>query len=116
LRCFPAAHLRLWFEWIVQDVVDNRAGFPDLVQFWPSENRYRMVEVKGPGDRLQDNQRGFLEFCTRHEMPVFVCQVRGREAVKLAREMARPASLGETETPRLSAARRRRRQEGFAGG
>ena len=38
--------------------------------------RYRMVEVKGPGDRLQDNQRRFLEFCTLHHMPVFVCQVR----------------------------------------
>ncbi len=78
LRCFPAMHLRLWFEWIAQDVVDNRAGFPDLVQFWPREPRYRMVEVKGPGDRLQDNQRRFLEFCTRHRMPVFVCQVRWR--------------------------------------
>jgi hypothetical protein len=76
LRCFPAVHLRLWFEWIVRDVVDNRAGFPDLVQFWPTESRYRMVEVKGPGDRLQDNQRRFLEFCTGHGMPVFVCQVR----------------------------------------
>jgi VRR-NUC domain/Fanconi anemia-associated nuclease SAP domain len=76
LECFPAAHLRLWFEWIVRDVVENRAGFPDLVQFWPSEQRYRMVEIKGPGDRLQDNQRRFLEFCSRHKMPVFVCRVR----------------------------------------
>jgi hypothetical protein len=76
LECFPAAHLRLWFEWIVRDVVENRAGFPDLVQFWPNEQRYRMVEIKGPGDRLQDNQRRFLEFCSRHKMPVFVCRVR----------------------------------------
>ena len=76
LLCFPAPHLRLWFEWIVRDVVDNRSGFPDLVQFWPREQRYRMVEVKGPGDRLQDNQRRFLEFCTEHQMPVFVCRVR----------------------------------------
>jgi hypothetical protein len=80
LRCFPASHLRLWFEWIVRDVVENRAGFPDLVQFWPNERRYRMVEIKGPGDRLQHNQRRFLEFCSRHEMPVFVCRVRwGRD-------------------------------------
>lgn len=85
LRCFPAPHLRLWFEWIVQDVVDNRAGFPDLVQFWPDEPRYRMVEVKGPGDRLQDNQRRFLEFCAGHRMPVCVCQVRQLKPPKLAR-------------------------------
>jgi hypothetical protein len=76
LRCFPAAHLRLWFEWIARDVRENRAGFPDLVQFWPREQRYRMIEVKGPGDRLQDNQRRFLEFCAAHQMPVSVCYVR----------------------------------------
>jgi hypothetical protein len=92
LRCFPASHLRLWFEWIVRDVVDNRAGLPDLVQFWPDEVRYRMVEVKGPGDRLQDNQRRFLEFCTGHRMPVFVCQVRGRESAIPARRTSRDAS------------------------
>ncbi len=43
-----------------------------------ASQRYRMVEVKGPGDRLQDNQRRFLEFCTLHKMPVSVCPVRGR--------------------------------------
>jgi len=76
LRCFPAAHLRLWFEWIARDVLENRAGFPDLVQFWPGEQRYRMIEVKGPGDRLQDNQRRLLEFCVSHQMPVSVCYLR----------------------------------------
>jgi hypothetical protein len=95
LRCFPAPHLRLWFEWIVRDIVDNRAGFPDLVQFWPSEPRYRMVEVKGPGDRLQDNQRRFLEFCAGHRMPVFVCQVRGHEAARLELEMSRLKQVSE---------------------
>jgi len=75
LWCFPAAHLRLWFEWIVRDLQANRAGFPDLVQFWPLEQRYRMIEVKAPGDRLQDNQRRLLEFCVSHQMPVSVCYV-----------------------------------------
>ncbi|HEV7612972.1 MAG TPA: VRR-NUC domain-containing protein [Steroidobacteraceae bacterium] len=76
LACFPPGHLKLWFEWIVRDVQLNRAGFPDLVQFWPDQRRYRMIEVKGPGDRLQDNQRRLLEFCTQHQMPVAVCYVR----------------------------------------
>ncbi len=78
LHCFPASHLRLWFEWIMRDVVENRTGYPDLVQFWPNEKRYRLVEIKGPGDRLQDNQRRFLEFCSQHGMPVFVCRVAWR--------------------------------------
>jgi hypothetical protein len=76
LSCFPAAHLRLWFEWIARDVQNNRAGFPDLVQFWPQQRRYRLIEVKGPGDRLQDNQRRLLEYCVLHRMPVSVCHVR----------------------------------------
>ena len=76
LRCFPPAHLKLWFEWIVSDVRENRAGFPDLVQFWPRERRYRMIEVKGPGDRLQDNQRRLLQYCLANNMPVAVCNVR----------------------------------------
>jgi hypothetical protein len=76
LCCFPPAHLRLWFEWIARDVQTNRAGFPDLVQFWPQHGRYRLIEVKGPGDRIQDNQRRLLEYCVRHQMPVSVCRVR----------------------------------------
>jgi VRR-NUC domain/Fanconi anemia-associated nuclease SAP domain len=75
LACFPAAHLRAWFEWILRDVKENRAGFPDLVQFYPEERRYRMIEVKGPGDRVQDNQRRLLEYCVSHGMPVSVCYV-----------------------------------------
>ncbi len=32
-----------------------------------------MIEVKGPGDRLQDNQVRWLEYCARHQVPVAVC-------------------------------------------
>jgi Fanconi-associated nuclease 1-like protein/VRR-NUC domain-containing protein/Fanconi anemia protein nuclease-like protein len=75
LECFPAEHLRLWFEWIIRDTKENRAGFPDLVQFYPVQRKYRMIEVKGPGDRVQDNQRRLLEYCVLHGMPVSVCYV-----------------------------------------
>lgn len=76
LDCFPATHLRYWFEWILRNVEENRAGFPDLVQFWPEERSYRLIEVKGPRDRVQDNQRRLLEYCVLHEMPVAVCYAR----------------------------------------
>ncbi|MEH6566242.1 MAG: VRR-NUC domain-containing protein [Halopseudomonas sp.] len=80
LQCIPAAHLKLWFQRLLQDIKANRAGMPDLIQFWPAEQRYRMIEVKGPGDRLQDNQRRWLDFCARHQMPVEVCYVTWDEA------------------------------------
>lgn len=79
LACIPAGHLELCFRRMLVDLKANRAGLPDLIQLWPAERRYRMVEVKGPGDRLQDNQRRWLDFFTDHDMPVAVCHVQWRE-------------------------------------
>jgi hypothetical protein len=79
LECLPPEHLEHCFRRIVRDVKTNRAGFPDLIQFWPRERRYRMIEVKGPGDRLQDNQIRWLDYCASHGMPVSVCHVRWAE-------------------------------------
>ena len=76
LQCMPAAHLRAWFEWILRDVGANSAGFPDLVQFWPAERRYRLIEIKGPGDHLQENQRRLLEYCATQGLPVAVAHVK----------------------------------------
>jgi hypothetical protein len=81
LRCFPADHLAKWFERILDGVAANRSGFPDLIQFWPQEERYRMIEVKGPGDRLQDNQIRFLDFCLANDMPVAICYVEWESTV-----------------------------------
>lgn len=75
LTCIPARHLTLCFERLLRDIKANRAGLPDLIQFWPEEGRYRMIEVKGPGDRLQDNQKRWLAFFAEHEMPLTVCYV-----------------------------------------
>ncbi|MEG0635771.1 MAG: VRR-NUC domain-containing protein, partial [Pseudomonas sp.] len=79
LDCLPAEHLRHWFDRLLLDIRANRAGMPDLIQFWPAQKTYRMIEVKGPGDRLQDNQLRWLEFCGEHQMPVTVCYVRWAE-------------------------------------
>lgn len=80
LGCLPGAHLKQCFLRLLQDIRNNRTGMPDLIQFWPEQGRYRMVEVKGPGDRLQDNQLRWLEFCRLHGLPVAVCHVRWSEA------------------------------------
>lgn len=80
LKCLPAAHLHIWFERLLADIRANRTGMPDLIQFWPEEQRYRMIEVKGPGDRLQDNQRRWLAVCAQHDMPVDVCYVQWASA------------------------------------
>jgi VRR-NUC domain/Fanconi anemia-associated nuclease SAP domain len=76
LNCIPAADLGRYFERLLENLSENRSGLPDLVQFWPGEHRYRMIEVKGPGDRLQDNQLRWTEFCSHHHISVAVCHVR----------------------------------------
>lgn len=78
LDCLPAEHMRHWFRRLLQDIKANRTGMPDLIQFFPEQRVYRMIEVKGPGDRLQDNQLRWLDFCAEHGMPVLVCYVQWR--------------------------------------
>jgi hypothetical protein len=86
LDCLPAAHLRLWFERLLRDIRGNRSGLPDLIRFWPAERRYELIEVKGPGDRLQDNQIRWLAYCAQHGMPVRVLDVRWTEEALLEPE------------------------------
>ncbi|MBC8747067.1 MULTISPECIES: VRR-NUC domain-containing protein [Paraburkholderia] len=93
LDCLPAAHLKLWFERWLRDIRGNRSGLPDLIRFWPAERRYELIEVKGPGDRLQDNQVRWLAYCVQHGMPVRVVDVRwaGQEPQSEA-DVATPAA------------------------
>jgi hypothetical protein len=79
LNCIPAEHLKHWFKRILSDIKANRNGFPDLIQFWPHEKRYNMIEVKGPGDRLQDNQKRLIDYCALHQMPISVCYLEWSE-------------------------------------
>lgn len=64
----------------MRDISANRSGLPDLIQFWPTEKRYLMLEVKGPGDRLQDNQIRWISYCNQHALPVAVIYVHWLES------------------------------------
>ena len=78
LDCVPAAHLKRVFERLLSDVKTNRSGLPDLIRFWPAEKRYELVEVKGPGDKLQDNQIRWLDYClSRHARQRLPCALAG---------------------------------------
>jgi hypothetical protein len=75
LECISPEHLRCCFERILADIGAHRTGLPDLIQFFPRERRYRLIEVKGPGDRLQDNQTRWLSFCAAQGIDVALCRV-----------------------------------------
>ncbi|MDP4547877.1 VRR-NUC domain-containing protein [Marinobacter sp. MDS2] len=83
MDCIPAQHLRVLFDRLLTNVKEHRSGFPDLIRFIPNaeapEHRYEMIEVKGPGDRLQDHQRRWLAFFDQHGIPASVCYVRWQD-------------------------------------
>lgn len=70
----PGADLALIFERLATDPGRYRNGFPDLLLF-PAEGGYRLAEVKGPGDQLQPNQRGWLKYFLAHGLPLEVVRV-----------------------------------------
>jgi hypothetical protein len=80
LKCIPASHLKCLFERMLADLEHNCTGFPDLVQFYPQEQRYRFIEVKGPGDRLQDHQRRWMNYFAEHGIPAMVCTISRMQA------------------------------------
>ena len=56
----PWAALEAIFRQLLRDPKAFRKGFPDLVVLHPET--YELVEVKGPGDRLQKHQIAWLDF------------------------------------------------------
>jgi hypothetical protein len=80
LDCIPAQDLHIIFERLLLNIREHRSGFPDLVRFYPEklppEQRYEMIEVKGPGDRLQDHQVRWLHFFASKGIAASVCYLR----------------------------------------
>lgn len=71
LQQIPAVHFELIFRRMLKDLRNHCSGFPDLILFGPDEG-YELVEIKGPGDRLQDHQRRWLEFFAMNGIPARV--------------------------------------------
>ncbi|MDP1539939.1 MAG: VRR-NUC domain-containing protein [Moraxellaceae bacterium] len=78
LSVIPAQHLKLIFQRMLDDLRHHTSGLPDLIAFDTSseEARYQMIEVKGPNDRLQDNQVRWFEFFAHYGIPAQVLHVQ----------------------------------------
>jgi hypothetical protein len=79
LERIPAAHLEAVFRRMLRDLKENRSGFPDLVVF-PESGGYELVEVKGPGDTLQANQKRWLRCFQEHSIPASVVYIFWQES------------------------------------
>jgi hypothetical protein len=75
LRLIPAHHwLSMWHR-ILFDPRANRSGFPDLLVL-DTERGYCFIEIKGPGDQLQLNQKRWLRFFQQQGIPAKVAWVQ----------------------------------------
>ena len=74
-RTIPATHLLAVWERILFDPLENRRGFPDLIALGSRAGDYCLIEVKGPGDALQDNQKRWLRYFQTQQIPAQVAWV-----------------------------------------
>jgi hypothetical protein len=75
LAAIPADHLLAIWQRILFDPGENRRGFPDLIALGEQQGQYRMIEVKGPGDTLQDSQKRWLRFFLERDIEACVLKV-----------------------------------------
>ncbi len=79
----PRRHLVAIFDKLSQNPGANKSGFPDLILFPAprrrTATRYELIEVKGPGDQLQINQKRWLKYFTKNGIPYRIIRVQWRE-------------------------------------
>lgn len=79
LAIIPAEHLAIIFRHLLLDLRYHSRGMPDLIELDTHAQQYRLIEVKGPGDRLQDHQQLWLATMLKQQLPVSVCHVRWQD-------------------------------------
>ena len=73
--CIPSRHLLSIWRRMLFDPGENRRGFPDLIAFGEEPGDYLMLEVKGPGDALQESQKRWLRHFQSEDIPAQVAWV-----------------------------------------
>ncbi len=73
LNHIPRPILVELFKVLLSDLKLFRSGMPDLILF--KDGNFEWVEVKGPGDKLQDSQLRWISHFERLKVPFSVCYV-----------------------------------------
>ncbi|KIP06053.1 hypothetical protein PHLGIDRAFT_128521 [Phlebiopsis gigantea 11061_1 CR5-6] len=96
----PAA-LALVCRTLAEDFVNRTSGVPDLFLWHSEKKECKFVEVKGPGDHLQENQKLWMEVFVRANAKVEVCHVEDLDQAKTVTKFKR---LAQSKTPAQSKA------------
>ncbi len=71
----PVEHWRVLFERILLDIRNHASGLPDLILF-NKGGGYEFIEIKGPGDAVQKNQRRWMAFFSEQRIPYRVVHIK----------------------------------------
>ncbi|CCM01558.1 uncharacterized protein FIBRA_03617 [Fibroporia radiculosa] len=74
-RCLGGSALADICRLLCEDYPGRASGVPDLVVWNADEGMCKFVEVKGPGDTLQENQRVWIDVLLRAGVAVEECRV-----------------------------------------
>ncbi|KAM5532088.1 hypothetical protein V8D89_014252 [Ganoderma adspersum] len=75
VRCMDKDVLVAMCRLMCEDYGSRASGVPDLIVWNEDEGYAKFVEVKGPGDTLQENQKVWIDVLLQAGMPVEVCHV-----------------------------------------
>ncbi|WP_375748304.1 VRR-NUC domain-containing protein [Vibrio sp. HN007] len=76
LSTFSSEQIVSLFEVQLSDLRHFRSGMPDLIAFKNGE--FLWIEVKGPGDKLQDSQKRWIKHFELLKTPYLVCYVNSK--------------------------------------
>lgn len=75
LEYIPSKMLAKILKAIALNPKENRAGFPDLIHF-KDDGGFELIEIKGPGDRLQKNQQRWFQRFLSWNIPAKLVNVQ----------------------------------------
>ncbi|KAI0784419.1 VRR-NUC domain-containing protein [Abortiporus biennis] len=116
-KCIKGNGLAAICQLLCEDYSGRTAGVPDLI-VWNSETgEAKFVEVKGPGDTLQENQKVWIDVLLQAGVRVEVCRVdeqgKGtKKSSKATRGTGRPTPVSPS-TSRTSTRKRTRARATF---
>jgi hypothetical protein len=71
----PLHDWRSLFNRLLLDLRNHTSGLPDLILF-PNSGSYELLEIKGPGDVIQSNQRRWMAYFNEHRIPYRVVHIK----------------------------------------
>ena len=76
LSIVPVVDLMKILDRMSFNLKDMKTGFPDLIIFDLKNHAYNLIEVKGPGDQLRPNQKRWLRYFEKNNIPYKVADIK----------------------------------------